>query len=214
MQHEVIGILGGTFDPIHLGHLQIAQALLAQKICTMVYFVPCKIQVLKGPAYVADKHRLAMLQLAIAGQSNMRIDTRELERDTPSYMVETLQSFRRDMPNAALGLILGSDSFATLPRWHLWQQLIQLAHIIVVKRPGSCLPQQGELADWLSHYRVQDAVLLSQKLSGFIWPYDMPACTIASSSIRACIQQHLPFQRYVPDNVAHYIAQHNLYHAN
>lgn len=136
---KALGILGGTFDPIHQGHLGIAHAALLACQLTEIRFIPCKQPLLKNQAHASTEQRLAMLSIACKPYPNFVIDDREIKRDTPSYMVETLTSLRADYPTSALCLIIGIDAFIDLPQWYHWQQLIDLAHIIIPNRPSFSL---------------------------------------------------------------------------
>lgn len=131
-----IGILGGTFDPVHFGHLRTALELKQILDLQEIKFLPCHTPVHKELPSAHPHHRIAMLQLAIANESGFALDDRELRRATPSYMIETLTSLRQELNDTPLILIMGSDAFTNLPTWKNWQQLLDMAHIAVAIRAG------------------------------------------------------------------------------
>ena len=127
----MIGILGGTFDPIHYGHLRTARDLVADLKLEQLRFIPCGVPPHRDPPQASAEQRLAMVQAAIAGEAGFVADDREIRRGGVSYMVETLASLRRELGNdQSIGLILGLDAFWGLESWHRWQELIGLAHLI------------------------------------------------------------------------------------
>lgn len=211
-QHDkIVGVLGGVFDPVHNGHLAIARSVIELLPDIDIYFVPCKIQVLKGAAHTSDQHRLAMLHLALQHLSQCYIDDRELTRATPSYMADTLADFRRQFPTVPLCLILGVDAFLTLPQWHAWERLFDYAHLMVINRPGFELPSTGILADLLKQRRCASTHLLTSQLHGNVYWHTMPEQPIASRDIRARIHAGGTIQGLVPENVLDYIRAHQLY---
>ena len=142
-QPRLIGILGGTFDPVHLGHVALAEAALAQLPLAEVLWLPSGNPGHRGAPVAGARDRLAMLRLTTEGNSRYRIDASELERSEPTYTVHTLTRLRAQLGDAQpLALLLGSDSFLSLPTWLRWRELFDLAHIAVASRPGY-LPTDG-----------------------------------------------------------------------
>jgi nicotinate-nucleotide adenylyltransferase len=141
-----IGIFGGTFDPIHHGHLRTALELLQRLSLAQVLFVPSARQPLRDPSVAPVSTRLAMVRAAVREEPRLAVDTRELERPGPSYTVDTLESLRGDHAHRSLCLLLGMDAFLSLPRWHRWEELTGLANVVVAHRPGWQPPGQGALA--------------------------------------------------------------------
>lgn len=133
----MIGLLGGTFDPVHHGHLRIALEAKEALGLTEVRFIPCRQPPHRGDASATAQQRLDLLRLACGDMPGFAVDTRELERPGPSYMVDTLASLRAERGDEPLCLILGWDAFLGLPGWHRWQNLLDYAHLAVVQRPGS-----------------------------------------------------------------------------
>ena len=147
-----IAILGGTFDPVHLGHLRVAWEA-AEALDAQVRLMPAHLPPHR-PAPVANaQQRVRMLQAALAGQDRLVLDTRELQREGPSYTVDTLRELRAESAaSQPLILLLGSDAFAGLPTWHEWRVLFDLAHIGVLSRPGVAAWDGAKILDW---YKTQ-----------------------------------------------------------
>ena len=165
----MIGILGGTFDPVHFGHLRLAVEMYQDLGLQEVRLVPCRIPPHRNAPQASPEQRLAMLRLAIEHELGLRVDQRELQRDGPSYMVDTLQSLRDELgPDTPLSLILGMDAFDDIDTWHRWEELIQLAHFIVIQRPG-VVPHAGKAAGvLLSRYQVERAQMPGGRAGGRI----------------------------------------------
>lgn len=142
---ESIGIYGGTFDPVHLGHLRPALDVMQDLGLDQVRFVPNRQPPHRQAPWLDQSLRLKLLQLAIDEVPGFQLDTRELERDGPSYMVDTLASLKQDFPASRLCLIMGMDAFTGFTGWHDWQGILSLANLVVTTRPGAEMPQRGLL---------------------------------------------------------------------
>lgn len=144
-----LAIYGGTFDPVHKAHISTASKIQDFFHFDAFYFLPCKDPLIKPPSRASAKQRCAMLELAIEDYPEFQSDLREVKRASPSYMAETLQSYRTENPFAAITLIIGQDAFLSLPKWYAWQKLMGLANILVMERPGEnlakALPQELQL---------------------------------------------------------------------
>lgn len=134
---ELIGIFGGTFNPIHNGHLALAQTVLDRLHCTQIRFIPAAVPPHKETPAVTAQHRAAMVKLAIQSHPKFVLDTCELDRQGPSYTIETLHLLHTRFPDQALCLIMGQDSYLKLPTWHRWHELLDYCHLLVVHRAES-----------------------------------------------------------------------------
>lgn len=206
-----IGLLGGTFDPIHYGHLRLALDFLQILDLQEVRFIPCKSPVLKEATQATPEQRLALLRLAITPVAQFSIDDREIQRDTPSYMIDTVKSLRQDFPNTPLCLLLGSDAFLRLNEWKEWQKLLDYVHIVVGLRAGTPFLLNDVLSDFIAQHQLNDTEDLHQQLHGGVYIQNISQLMISASDIRSQIAAHLNVQFLLPDNVYQYIQQHQLY---
>jgi len=206
-------ILGGTFDPVHNGHLAIAHAALALWDDAIVHFMPCKLPVHKDTAHAANEDRLAMLQAALGDDTRCRLDSRELERDTPSYMILSLQSLREELPSAPLILLIGWDAWVELPTWYEWRSLFDFAHICVVNRVlavhNPALP--AELDAFFEQRKTQDPDVLREEKAGSVYYLTLPLQPYASRDIRRAIASGESVHDDLPSAVESYIESHHLY---
>lgn len=206
----MIGVYGGSFDPIHFGHLLAAQTCIEQLSLEKVLFVPCH-QHPFGKQFVAsEQQRLDMLQLAIAKNPLLDIDQRELQQEKTSYTVDTLTSLQQDYPDQKLALIMGIDAFAHLPSWHRWQEILELAHIIVLPRPGFTLPESGELHDYLKQRHCADLSTLTESTSQIVI-LDAALLEISSSEIRGLLAEGQSPRYLLPELVLDYIHDQGIY---
>jgi nicotinate-nucleotide adenylyltransferase len=208
--YKAIGIFGGAFDPIHYGHLRLALDFLQILNLSEVRFIPCKSPVHKDPNIATPQQRLALLNLALQNMPQFSIDDREIKRDTPSYMIDTVKSLRADYPNTSLCLLVGSDAFLGLDQWKDWQQLLDYVHIVVGLRAGTPFLLNEVLSQFLAE-KQKDPTALEQKLNGGIYIQNISQLAISSSDIRSQIAAHLNVRFLLPDNVYDYIQQHQLY---
>ncbi len=184
--NRALGILGGTFDPIHCGHLELARELRAALDLSAVRFIPAGDPPHRAAPVAPAAHRLEMVELAIAGIAGLEVDAREILRAGRSYTVPTLEELRREEPARPLALILGADAFLGLPTWHRWGELFALAHIVVVARPGvafdGTLPPL--LADEWKRRLRRDSAALASEPAGVIVTQPISAHPISASAIR------------------------------
>ena len=211
---NVCGILGGTFDPVHLGHVALAAAALAGLPLYEVLWLPSGSPGHRAPPVASARDRLAMLRLATAGNPRHRIDDGELARGEPTYTVYTLTRLRAQLGDAQpLALLLGSDSFLSLPTWLRWRELFDLAHIAVASRPGD-LPRGGGPAPELSAEIARRSARpeqLADSAAGRIARFDMPPTDISASDVRARLAAGQDARRLLPAAVLAYIEAQNLY---
>ncbi len=216
-----IGILGGTFDPIHHGHLRLAQEALEQCGLAAVRFIPAGTPPHRTPPFASAGHRLSMAKLALQGNAAFVLDEREIHLNTPCYTVNTLASLRAELGSQQpLALLMGGDAFLQLHTWHEWKKLFGLAHIVVMQRAGG-LPLGNAMnqadAGLLAEYRARLAPgerALGETPAGAILVIDMPALEISATGIRGRCMVGRSIRYLLPDAVADYILTHELYDAD
>jgi nicotinate-nucleotide adenylyltransferase len=208
---SALGILGGTFDPVHCGHLRLAVEMLEQLSLAAVRLVPASHPPHRDPPKASSGLRLAMLKAAISEMEGLDADDRELHRQGPSYMVDTLKSLRQSFPDQPLCLIVGTDAFRDLNRWHRWREILNLTHIGVAQRPGTALPQAGEVGLLLTAHQTTKPHLLHRQLSGLILACEIPALDISSSRIRTLLAQGRSVRYLIPDSVFQIIRNNGIY---
>jgi len=205
---KLIGILGGTFDPIHYGHLRPALEVMEQVELDEVRFLPNRQPPHREQPWLDVATRKKLVQLAIADESRFVLDERELNRDGPSYMVDTLADLRCDFPEATLCLLMGSDAFAGFTHWKEWQAILGLCHIIVMTRPGVELANMHSQPVPTSACISHDARLLRNSPHGLILLQSVTPLDISASRIRECMRQGLSIRYLLPDSIYQYLGQH------
>ena len=207
---QALGVLGGAFDPVHIGHLRGAIAVREHLGLERVDLLPAAQSPLKDTATVTAADRLAMLEAAVRGVPGLGVDARELARKGPSYTVDTLIELRREVGQAMpLIWIVGTDILPALPKWSRWQQLLELAHLVILERPGSDSPPLA-VTQWLDQHRIDQNTLLTSA-SGGVMTLDQPVLDIASSDIRTLLAAGRDPRFLLPDVVMEYITQHKLF---
>jgi len=211
-----IGILGGTFDPIHFGHLRLAEEMLELANLRQIRFIPTGTPPHREAPKTPALHRSAMVQLAIASQPAFVLDEREVNRAAPCYTVDTLRELRAELGAAQpLCLLMGGDAFLQLHTWHEWEQLFELAHIVVGYRPGFTLEERIHTAtsELRQHYqqRLCSVEALSQQSCGGITELAIPKLEISATDIRRRVAEGRTIRYLLPSAVANYIHQHHLY---
>ena len=207
---RALGVLGGAFDPVHIGHLRGAIAVREHLGLERVDLLPAAQSPLKDTATVTAADRLAMLEAAVRGVPGLGVDARELARKGPSYTVDTLIELRREVGQAMpLIWIVGTDILPALPKWSRWQQLLELAHLVILERPGSDSPPLA-VTQWLDQHRIDQNALLTSAAGG-VMTLDQPVLDIASSDIRTLLAAGRDPRFLLPDVVMEYITQHKLF---
>jgi nicotinate-nucleotide adenylyltransferase len=204
-----IGILGGTFDPVHFGHLRPALDVAEQLKLDHVRLIPCSVPPHRTQPQATAQQRLTMLQLAIKNNSRFIVDDREIQREGPSYTVDTLKSLRGEFPDTALYLILGTDAFLGLQTWHQWSQIIELAHIVVMQRPDEKLAMSEEFKQWYQQHLAKENS--QTELAGSIWPIEVTQLAVSATLIRQHIATGSSPQFLLPDSVINLIEMLGLY---
>lgn len=208
----MIGIFGGTFDPVHYGHLRTALDVQQALSLTQVRFIPCGEPPHRNKPVADPLQRLAMVRAAIAGQANFVVDDREIQRGGASYMVDTLASLKKDFTSETLCLMLGADAFNGLPQWHCWQDIFSLANIVVMQRPGdSSISAQHPALSSVLKQRLISAEDLHTKTHGAICRVAVTQLAISASAIREQWQQGKDIRFYTPDAVLTLIRQQKIY---
>lgn len=209
---RTIAIYGGTFDPVHNGHIQTSINIQAKFHFDSYYFLPAKTQITKSQAQASVEDRVKMLQLALEEYPQFSIDKREVERDSPSYMIDTLQSMRAQYPSASITLIMGYDSFASLDKWHKWQQLISFANLLIINREqfkSSRLPEAVETL--LAEHQSSNEDALALNKAGTIYLFDAGNYDISSTEIRTKLHIKDAIKQDLPAIVYEYIRSSGLY---
>lgn len=212
-QDKTIALFGGTFDPIHNGHLHSVEALAKEIDLSHIYLLPNNVPPHRPQPEATTEQRLAMLNLAIQDNPLFSIDLRELQRTTPSYTIDTLEEVRQEYgAHVPIAFIIGQDSLLTLPTWDKWQDFLNYCHILVCGRPGySTQITNDALRAWLDTYQTDDINQLKTLPHGNVYLAHTPLIDISATDIRQRQHNHLNYDDLVPVNVQTYIKQQGLY---
>jgi len=208
---RLIGLLGGTFDPIHYGHLRIALDVQQALDLTEVRMIPCYLPPHREEPSASAQQRLAMLHLAVASETSLVVDEREFIRGGPSYTIDTLVSLRADYPSDALCLILGSDAFEGLHQWYQWQRILSLAHIVVAYRPGWLEAEQSAMMTRLQENHTQNLNDLLSVPYGKVIASPVTQLDISATRIRQLVKLGKSPRFLLPDSVFEDIKIHKIY---
>ena len=210
-----IGVLGGTFDPIHFGHLRLAQELADALGLARVRFIPTGTPPHRNLPQVSGAHRLQMVCTAIAGNPVFEADDREIRREGTSYTYDTLTELRDELGERPLCLLMGADAFTALTTWHRWQELFELAHVVIAHRPGFGLRElQAALPARLRKIylqRLAGAPGVPRANAGSIVTREITALDISATLIRAMLARGSSPRYLAPDTVLEYIDRNHLY---
>lgn len=207
-----VALFGGTFNPVHFGHLRIATELAEQLQVESIRMMPCAFPPHRDKPEVDGQQRLEMLQLAIDPQTVLQADDIELQRSAPSYTVDTVRLMRDKVgTQTPLFLCIGMDALNGLDRWHEWQRIQDYCHIVVSSRPGFSVPQSGPLAKWIDQRRCKDLAELKQSAHGNFYFCELTMLAISSTSIRKKVSNGENIGFLTPDSVVDYIRQQHLY---
>jgi nicotinate-nucleotide adenylyltransferase len=207
----MIGILGGSFDPVHYGHLR--PALEVQQFLGLdeIRLVPSLLPPHRPQPQASPQQRVAMLNAAVESRPVFKVDTREFDREGPSYTLDTLISLREEMPAVDLCLLVGMDAFQVLTSWHRWRELTDHCHMVILDRPGAQLPTQGELADFIRLHRVMDADKLGEQSSGLLYFQPVSQLQISSTAIRKLLASGGDAGFLLPERVLDVVRSKGLY---
>ena len=208
---ELICLFGGTFDPVHRGHIYGAQTVCGALDLVRIRLVLSARPGHRGQPAASAAHRWQMLKLACADDPRLIADDRELKRESPSYTVETLETLRGEVGDAGLVWVLGNDAFADLPSWHRWNEVLELTNLVVLKRPGVSTGA-GALDDALTALCARHRVdRRFDAAYGQILFLDDAMQSVSASQVRDALAAGRPVAHLLPDQVANYISQHGLY---
>lgn len=208
-----IGILGGTFNPVHVGHLRSALEVAEMMGLDELRLVPSARPPHRETPQVSAQDRLAMVRLAVAGEPQLTVDDQELRRERPSYTIETLESLRTELgQQAQVFLLLGWDAYCGLPSWHRWQALLEHCHILVMQRPDADTEAPEALRDVQAARSVADPLALNTPAGqiSFVWQAPL---AISATRIRQLLANGRSVRYLVPDAVLAYIQANGLYRA-
>jgi nicotinate-nucleotide adenylyltransferase len=212
---EPLGLFGGTFDPVHFGHLRLAEEATNYLALGGVRWIPAGQPPHRGTPQVTAQQRLEMVLRATENNAQFSIDASEVEAAAPSYTVHTLERLRRELgPDQSLVLLVGADAFAGLATWHRWRDIFSLAHVAVSHRPGfpveaSSLPH--ELAAEFNGRHLSDVGGLKHASAGGVVTFAMTQLAISATQIRELLANGLSARYLLPDTVLDYIHLHQLY---
>ena len=207
-----VALLGGTFNPIHFGHLNLANCLVDYLHVESVRMIPCAIPPHRETPSVSAEKRLAMLQLAIDDHPLLTSDDLELRKSTPSYSIETVQQIRQQVgEETPLFFCIGMDSLLTIDSWHHWQQLLDYCHLAICPRPGYKLPIKGHLAEWIEQNLCDDIERVKTLAQGCLHLCKIPLKDISSTAIRDSIKCAQSIDHLTPKSVVNFITKHSLY---
>lgn len=204
---------GGTFDPIHYGHLRPVSALATEIGLQHITLLPNNVPPHRAQPEATAQQRKHMVTLAIADNPLFSVDDRELQRTTPSYTIETLEHLRAEKGDTTpLAFIIGQDSLLTLHTWHRWESLLDVCHLLVCARPGYRSElETPALQAWLQTHLTQDPAPLHTQPNGLIYLAHTPLVTISATDIRQRRQMRMPCDDLVPANVLDYMDAQGLY---
>lgn len=204
---DYIGINGGTFDPIHFGHLRPALEVSCALDLQQVHFIPCFQPVHRNAPVVSAEQRCEMIRLAIASQPKFHLNTLEVDKGGPSYMVETLESLHQTYAGQGLVLMMGTDAFSKFDSWYRYQDILQVANLAIMHRPGEPVPQEGELGRFFKHHWVPRL----SEASGQIVDVPVTQLDLSATALRSFIKNGQVIDYLVPSRVREYILENKLY---
>jgi nicotinate-nucleotide adenylyltransferase len=207
----MLGLLGGTFDPIHVGHLRLAIEVRERLALDEVWLMPAPRPRLRGTPQVDPETRMRLLRAAIGGVEGLEVDGRELAACGPTRTVDTLVSVRREQGDRPVCLILGADTVRRLDQWHDWDRLVELAHLVIARRPGARLPRKGAVAELIRSHSDERTDALRHRPAGVIRVCDIPGLEISATAIRESLAAGRSIEFLVPEEVRQMLLNEGLY---
>ena len=211
MDKKLIGILGGTFDPIHNGHLALATNVLNTLFLDEIRFIPCAIPPHRNTPVASIKQRIAMVKLAIQNNPKFILDTRETKRSGKSYTIDTLKSLRQDFPSSLLCLIIGFDELAIFDTWYQWSDILNTCHLIVVSRPEQHKALNTTIETFLKEHQTKNKSDLIKNSHGIIFEITIEPTHISATEIRKKLSNNEKITHELPQAVYQYIIDNQLY---
>ena len=206
-----IGVMGGSFNPVHCGHLRVARDVKQRLELDHMFLMPAGQSPLKAQHSVSARHRVAMLELAIEAFPELELDLREVNRAGRSFTVDSLSALRREFGSEArLYFVIGDDCLASLHQWRRWKDIVFFANLIIAKRPGSFPPPEHEVEAWLKSTQV-DCDIVGSMPSGGVAHVDCALLDISSTQLRSGLEGHDALNQVIPEPVIEYIRHHRLY---
>jgi nicotinate-nucleotide adenylyltransferase len=210
-QQEPLALFGGTFDPVHYGHLRCADEARRKLHLQQLYLLPAGTPPHRDAPRTTTRQRLDMLQLACREFPDLKIDDRETRRSGPSYMVDTLRELRAEGPGRSLMLLIGQDAANLLHTWHQWEELLTLAHIVVLTRPGARVEYRQDVARQIKNRSVDDVLKLFDTQAGLVAGLAVESIDISATSIKSIIRLGRSVRSMLPGSVLEYIRENSLY---
>ncbi len=208
----MIGIFGGSFDPIHFGHIKLVLTLLEHYDFENIRLIPCQLSPHKKKTYASAKHRFAMLNLVTASNDKLIADDRELRRAGVSYTIDTLRELREEIGvKKAIVMIAGVDAYASFCEWHEYAEILSLCHIMLLQRPTYELPNEGCEKELYDSCNTNDIYDLKDKSNGYIYLCNEEKYDISSTDIRQTIRSGQQPRYFLPGNIWNYIRRNELY---
>lgn len=207
-----VGVFGGTFNPVHYGHLRSALELTERLELDHLRLMPCATPPHREVPLCDARQRAEMVELAVRDEPQLRCDTRELDREGVSYTILSLEELRLELgAGHSLCLVMGCDALLKLDSWHRWEELLTVAHIVVIARPGWHFPDTGQVADWLASHHTSDRQILNARAFGSVLIEELRPLAISSTEIRELLQSGRSVRYLLPEPVLDYIESRQLY---
>lgn len=204
-----IGLFGGTFDPVHFGHLRPAVEMAEQYDLSTLYLLPNHRPAHRDPAAASTDRRIDMLEMAIRNAPRLAVDAREALRETPSYTFDTLCEVHREQPRATLLFFMGMDAFAAFDTWHNWEGILTLANLVIVNRPGAS--HSDFSAALLKRQQLRCGSLITSGMVGVIELCDVTQMAVSATDVRHLIAGNRSVRFLLPEQVLEYIEHNSLY---